>query len=354
VRSGALGDTLRVGATFAGTVIGAGFASGQEIVQFFVSFGKEGLAGILVSALLLAWLGGRLLELGYRLRAAAYHQVVYYVCGRRAGFVIDTVTAVFLFAALAVMLAGAATVSRDYFSLPYGPALAVAGSATVLTVWGGIRSVAFANMMLTPVLVVCILAIGLYSLVYHAFDPFLLTAPAAPAKQPAPHWLLASLLYTSYNLAIGSTVLVPLGASVPLYVSRWGGGVLGGLILGGLTVFLSLVVMVHYPHYLSQEMPFLAVASQQHPLTSTIYAFVLLAAMFTTALASLYGCAGKIAAAIGIRPGLAALVAATAALAGGQFGFANLIRLLFPVFGYVALLFIVRLAWLSLRDSRWR
>ena len=211
-----------------------------------------------------------------------------------------------------------------------------------------------AGAAVTPLLVACIAAVSLYSLVFHAADLAPLAASPAPASQPAPHWLLATLLYVSYNLMVGATVLVPLGATVPHYAGRVGGGVLGGLILGGLATFLTLVVMIHFPHSLNQEVPILEVASRQHPLASAVYTVLLLAAMFTTALASLYGCAGKMTAATGVHPAVAVLVVAVAAMVCGQFGFAKLIKLLFPVFGYATVWFTVRLAWLSFRDSRWR
>ncbi len=354
MRSRALADAVRTGATFAGTVVGAGFASGQEIVQFFASFGKAGLAGIAVATVLFAWLGGRLLEVGYRLRATAYHEAIYHVCGRRAALAIDWLTAAFLFVMLSVMVAGMATVARDSFGVVFPVGLAAAGAAVAVTVMGGVRGVAAANMVVTPLLVVCIAAVCLYSLVFHAADPGPLTAPPSPASQSVPHWLLATVLYVSYNLMVGATVLVPLGATVPHYAGRLGGGVLGGIVLGGLAAFLTLVVMAHYPHSLSQEVPILEVASRQHPMASAVYTVLLLAAMFTTALASLYGCAGKMAAATGLHPAFAALVVAAAAMVCGQFGFANLIRVLFPAFGYVTVWFTVRLAWLSLRGSRWR
>ena len=35
---------------FIGVVVGAGFASGQEAMQFFVAFGKWGLWGIALAA----------------------------------------------------------------------------------------------------------------------------------------------------------------------------------------------------------------------------------------------------------------------------------------------------------------
>ena len=39
--------TFKVAATYIGTVIGAGFASGQEILQFFSVFGNMGILGLI-------------------------------------------------------------------------------------------------------------------------------------------------------------------------------------------------------------------------------------------------------------------------------------------------------------------
>lgn len=175
---------IRVAATFAGTIIGAGFASGQEIAQFFASYGPPGLAGIVVASLLFAWLGGGLLELSHRLRATAYPQVIYHLCGRRLGLVIDLVTAVFLFVALAVMLAGAATVLRDYFGVPYLDGLIGAGLVVILTVLCDIRGITAANLVVTPLLILSILGVSAYSLSYHEFDVSLLMSDPETVKPP--------------------------------------------------------------------------------------------------------------------------------------------------------------------------
>jgi len=44
--------SLQIGAVFIGTVVGAGFATGQEILQFFTCFGKIGMITILLSGVL--------------------------------------------------------------------------------------------------------------------------------------------------------------------------------------------------------------------------------------------------------------------------------------------------------------
>lgn len=344
-------EVIRVAATFAGTVIGAGFASGQEIAQFFASYGPPGLAGIIIAGALFAWLGGGLLDLGHRLRATDYPQVIYHLCGRHLGPLLDLVTAAFLFTALAVMLAGAATVLRDYFGVPYLDGLVGAGLVAVLTVMFGVRGIAAANMVVTPLLVLSIITISAYSLSYHDFDITIPQSDYGTVVPPASSWLLGSLLYVSYNLVISSTVLVPLGNTLSSRKVRRLGGALGGLTLAFLAGCIAVVIMIHSPDILDYEVPILQLASSQSPASSILYALTLLAAMYTTAIASLYGCVAKTRTLLQLSPPATAGAITALALLCSQAGFANLIRLLFPLFGYATLFFTAKLAWKTYQDS---
>lgn len=50
-------DVFKIAGAFVGVLVGAGFASGQELLVFFVNFGAWGVAGTLVSAALFTFLG---------------------------------------------------------------------------------------------------------------------------------------------------------------------------------------------------------------------------------------------------------------------------------------------------------
>ena len=50
------GAVLQIAAVYVGTIVGAGFATGQEIVEFFSRFGFIGLIGILMSGYLFIFL----------------------------------------------------------------------------------------------------------------------------------------------------------------------------------------------------------------------------------------------------------------------------------------------------------
>ncbi|MBP2650941.1 MAG: hypothetical protein H6Q74_1766 [Firmicutes bacterium] len=342
----------RTAATYAGTIIGAGFASGQEIIQFFVSYGYTGLWGIALATLLFGWLGFTLMDLGFKLSVKSYSPVIYYLCGRQLGFLIDLVAGIFLFTTLSIMLAGAATLLNEYFTLPYNVSLIAAAIIIISTVACGVKGISTANMLIAPLLILSLLVISVYSLFYHNFTPNMLQPLPPIIKPAAPHWLLASLLYVSYNLIMGATVLVPLGHYIQSRRLRLLSGLIGGTLLGVLATVLAIVILLHYPSVLHYEVPILQIAAQQHDLNGIIYACTLLAAMYTTAIASLYGCTQKVKQITNAKAFVVLLAITSLAAIFSNLGFATLIRLMFPLFGYATLFFTFRLVWVSFRGTQ--
>lgn len=51
-------QSIQIALAYMSVVIGGGFASGQEVLQFFTGYGLIGIAGTLVSGLLFAFLDG--------------------------------------------------------------------------------------------------------------------------------------------------------------------------------------------------------------------------------------------------------------------------------------------------------
>lgn len=336
---------FKIASAYAGTIIGAGFASGQELLQFFVVYGATGLWGILLAGILFSLLGYCILELGYRLRATGYHQVLYHVCGRKIAVFFDSLIAVFLFCVLTIMLAGAGTMGEDIFFLPRYYGLAAMALLAAGTAVCGIRGVTFINMCMLPLLALSTLSVGLYSIIYHSITANLLAYSIPVSTYDQPHWILSSILYVSYNLIMGSTVLAPLGPFIPTRQLRFWGSLTGGFFITLLAGFVSFIVMLHYPDILSYEIPMLQISSTQPSINSIAYTCMFLTAMYTTAATTLYACADKLRTATGIGIGKAALLVALASLCFSHFGFSTLISFVFPLVGYLSLYFIVRLCY---------
>ncbi|MBP2645079.1 MAG: hypothetical protein H6Q75_519 [Firmicutes bacterium] len=347
-----MSTVAKAAATYVGTIIGAGFASGQEIVQFFSCYGSLGLIGIAVATLLFAWLGYALLELGYSLKADSYSSAMYALCGPYIGMLLDIVTVIFLFTTLSIMLAGATTLLTECFNLPYALSLCAASALIIITSSRGVNGISSANMVIAPLLIFSIISICVYSFFYHSFSSATLPPFFPYDSTTFFHCLVASFLYVSYNLVMGATVLIPLGKTIRNHRCRFLSGVIGGTVLGLLAAFLAVVILLHYPAALYQEVPLLEIASNQYSWSGIAYTCTLIAAMYTTAIASLYGCTVKISQVTKNSFHFSMLAITCLAAVFSNVGFAALIRIMFPLFGWATLIFTFRLLWVSIRDIR--
>src|SRR5690606_18062932 len=122
--------SLKIASAFIGIVVGAGFASGQEILQYFTSFGYWGLAAVLVAGALFGYIGMILTRLGSRMNTKSHEDVIYGISANTPGEVIDFTLILTLFEVLVVLIVGAGSI----FSPRCGPAPALGRSIMIILV----------------------------------------------------------------------------------------------------------------------------------------------------------------------------------------------------------------------------
>jgi len=333
-------DTWKVATTFIGTIVGAGFASGQEILKFFGHFGLPGVIGILMSCIIFCAGGTLIMILGHKLKACSFGDVVTYVCGSRLGRVVDLVLGVFLFGSLSVMLAGSGAVLCQQWGLPYWLGTLVTLLISLAIVLSGIRGIINANSVVVPLMItICLLAI----VPAISGDRLLaICSDFRPVSRGASSlWYVSALLYAAYNLTLGVSVLAPLGNEIKDRRSLIYGGVLGGLGLGGLAMLINLAILSHYPDSAGYEIPSLFIAGSMTTLIQTVFSFVLWAEIFTTIIGTIYGLAARITAGTRFSYLSVTIVLLIGALILSQFGFSGLVGTLYPLFGYVSLVFLI-------------
>ena len=93
-------STLKVAATYIGTIVGAGFATGQEVLQFFTKFGVMGLVGIILATIMFILFGYIIIDLGNKLKAQSHLEIIKYSGGKVLGTIIDIIITFFLFGGL--------------------------------------------------------------------------------------------------------------------------------------------------------------------------------------------------------------------------------------------------------------
>ena len=345
---------VAIAATYVSTVVGAGFASGQEVLRFFTPFGPWGLAGLGVATGLLC-LGGTAIMLESRWAKARTHgDLLAWLGGGWFAKVYDVLITAFLFGTTAVMVAGSGAFFQEQLGLPRLTGDVVMAVAAVATVLVGLRGVVVASEVVVPFLLLGVAAVTVATLAEGGqLVPGAGLGGWRPAAAAAPNWGLAAGLYASYNLVLAPAVLTPLAvrAGSPRAVVL--GGVLGGVLLGLTAMGVNLSLLGALPGAGQFEVPMLYVAGlaagRYAAAARFAYGLVLWGEIYTSAVGLLYGFGCRLAGGGGssrrggegplfrrwvLAGGLGALLAARA-------GFSNMVATLYPLVGYAGLLFLL-------------
>ena len=111
-------NAIAISFAFIGIVVGAGFASGQEAMQYFVAFGTQGIWGALLSSALMLVGGISILQLGSYFQATEHMEVLGNITGKVMGWVLDISTIITLFSIGFIMFAGAGANLNQQFGIP--------------------------------------------------------------------------------------------------------------------------------------------------------------------------------------------------------------------------------------------
>ncbi len=341
---------LKISSAYIGTVVGAGFASGQEVLQFFSAFGWQGLWGIAVSSLLFFFIGYSVLLLGNKLKASSHVDIVRFTNGRVLGFVIDVVITVFLFGALAAMIAGAGAIFVEQFRIPSVWGTLAMALVTLLTVATGTRGVVNAISYVVPFLLAAVLFICVYSITTNPLTTEDMQA-AALLEGATPNWLMSAVNYASYNIVIAVAVLGPMGAETGSRRKLFWGALLGAAGLGVGILAIDLCVVTSIADASVKEVPMIEIASKISPVFKLLFAVVLFAEVYTTAVGNLYGFVRRVR--LKLPKIWTILIPTVLALAVSQLGFSNMVRYLYPAVGYGGILFFAGICyvWLAKRSA---
>jgi uncharacterized membrane protein YkvI len=342
---------FRVAVTYIGTVVGAGFASGQETLRFFGSYGRPGLVGIGVSTILLCTYGILIMDLGRRLHAVSHKEVLLYACGDTLGRIMDVVITLCLGATLVVMIAGGGAIFGEQLRVPLLIGTIVTAALAGWTILAGMRGIMFANSVVVPLLTIAVLGLSGSAIYNHGMGMIVARTVPWPLLAPVKSWFVAALLYAGYNLVLSISVLAPLGAAIQDRRAIVLGGLVGGLALGALSMGIKLAINAHMPDIGRVEVPMLFLARLHDRPVQWFYTLILWAEIYTTAIACAFGFAHRVASMTGQSYRRVVVAIMLLGLVGSSFGFSNLLSLLYPIFGFVTLIILAGLTILPFRRS---
>jgi len=270
--------------TFIGAIIGAGFASGQEIRKFFVDYGIAGYAGFILVCMLFWLLGEKIMNMGYSSKADSYDKILGYAFRCKWKSFFDYVICFFFIASASTMFSGFGALCEQFFGLPFALGSLVMALISFVIVIFGIEGVMKLSSVAVPVLIILTSYISIHSL--QGMDLTKITHITEIGNVSSGSVLLSAILYASYNLVMSLSVLAALGANAKDKGSIKKGALVSAITILGFGSIIYFALFMNYGKIQGAEIP---IATLTSPSQIWLYFISFFFAVLTTAISLVYG-----------------------------------------------------------------
>ena len=351
-----MSKTLKVAMALVGLTVGAGFASGQEIIQYFLAFGYKGVIGAAIAGATIAIFSGWVYQLGsYYLaddHSAVFNRVSHPIVSRY----MDITTMFTLFCIGFVMVAGAGSNMEQQFGLPTWVGSAIMVVLLVASGFLDIDRLTNVISMITPLLILCIIGAFVITLV-NLPDNVGQLNELAQTNQAASgtfdNWLITALNYATLVMIMDCSMMLVFAGSHMNPAQTGKGGLLGGIMFAVLLLILVFILFFNMEHIMGADLPLLMVFDTMHPAVGTIVSIVIYLMIYNTAVGLFYALGRRLShdKPNRFRPYYFIVVAIGFALS--FIGFADLVGWVYPVLGYLGLILgiVMGIAWFRDRQS---
>ena len=315
---------LAVALGCAAAVIGAGFASGQEIVSFFVRQGRFGIIGIAAACLFFSLFACAVLTRCVGEGTASFSALLESLVPNRT--VRRTVEAAILLCAMSTMCVMTSCVGELGAQL-YG-AHVIIGAAAFSVVCGMVflmetRGMMGTNSLLGAVIVVGIVFSCLYILRYREHQTM---APQVRA-------VFSGVAYAGYNIVGTGAVLAGMSRFLKSKKDAVIASAAAGLMLFIIIALIWTVLSIYYGKINLGDIPMLTMTFRQGRALGVFYGVMLAAAVLTTGISSGYAVIDMLSRRMNTKTAAAVTLFVSFCMSGA--GFSTLIDTLYRVCGYV-------------------
>ncbi|MCA1059391.1 GerAB/ArcD/ProY family transporter [Rossellomorea aquimaris] len=337
-----IAGSFQIAAVYVGTVIGAGFATGREIVEFFTRFGFVGFIAILLSGYLFITMGTKIMLKSHDIKAKSFEEFNEYLFGKWFSKIMNIVMMIMLIGVSAVMLSGAGAVFQEQLLLSKQLGILLTIALGFFTMMVGIKGLFAVNTFVVPLMIFFNLFLMVYSVRHAAFlDSFLMIPHAEDGWKS----VVAPFSYVAFNLAMAQAVLVPVAGEMKDREMIKYGGYLGGFFLT-LILISSHITLVMIPNVTQYQIPMAVVMKSFVSGFYFVYILIIYGEIFTSVIGGVFGLEKQLSnywkgPSFFTFTGIFLMIYSLS-----FFEYSELLSYLYPLFGYMSLVFII-LLWMK-------
>lgn len=337
---------------FIAFLIGSGFATGQEVLQYFTSYGYWGIAAALVVMVLMIYVGVDFITVGQVRKFPRPGEIYHYYCGKALGTFFDYFSILFIFMSFMVMVAGAGATVKQHYGLP--EALGGIGLAclAVITVIFGLNRIVDVIGNIGPVIVIISIALGLSAI---------LRNPAGIAEgnailhtleltRASTNWFFAAGSYVGFCMLWLAAFMAAMGATAHSKKEAAMGGTFGAIFFSLAVLVVALGLLANIELVNGTQIPSLYLAHNLSPALATGFSVIIIAGIYTTAVPLLWTVAARFTTE---KTPKFRLLTVALAVAGTIIGllvpFSKMVNIVYVINGYVGILLLVIMIFKTVR-----
>ena len=286
-------ERLKIMLAYVGVLTGAGLASGQELLQYFVSLGKGGIVGISLVGILHMVIGGILLILGSHYLATDHSDVFDEITNKFISKFMDFSLIFTCFVVGFVMLAGAGSNLNQAIGVNVNVGRVICALLIIIVGMMDFKKVSQVIGSFTPFIVGFVLIGSVYTFINFKPDWESLNAFATRLPSNFDNVGFAVLNYFGMCLMTAVSMGLVLGGDELSSENAGWGGLLGGAIVGIMGVLITLTLFIRVEEVYDLDIPMLYIIEDISPILGFIMALVVFGMIFNTGISLFYALARR-------------------------------------------------------------
>ena len=337
-----LNGVFRCAGGFVAWVIGSGFATGQEVLQFFTSYGYASYAIILINLVGFLLVGTVLLTTGRRMAEEEQFEQFSYYCGPKLGKFYSWLIPITLIPVMAVLISGSGATLSEYYGVNHYVGAAVMAVMILLSYFIGFNRLVKVLSFIGPSIIAFCLLVGGIT-VFRDFGNFGNVPQyeeALAASRSSAYWFISAVLYVSYNFLCGSVYYTQLGKTTASVKEARLGAILGAILLLGAITVISTGILLNGGETAALAIPNLYLAKKISWALGAVFSIFLVLGIFSACSAMMWTVCTKFSLGDEKKDRFLAVGIALGTFLLGLLSFSDLIGMFYPVIGYCGLVYL--------------
>lgn len=336
---------------YVGVMIGAGVSSGQDLLQYFVSFGAWGLIGVIVLGVLHVGFGRLMIALGSYYQSDDHSVVLAEISHPVIYRILDIALIITCFIFGFVMTAGAGANLNQQFGMPFWVGAFLCTALTIVVSFLDFKKIIGVIGVFTPMILVMIALIFMTNVLGRHWDFEEMNRISQTIQSPFSSVWMSVVNYFAVCVMSAIAMAFVMGGSIFKINEAEKSGAWGGFMVGVIFFITTLILFANSDKVVKSDVPMLAIAKEVNPVFATLYAFVIFGLIFNTVFSLYYALGKRFAAGSEKRFKFFVTAFSLSGFLVSFMGFRQLVAVMYPIIGYMGLLMLVVLVVASYRKK---